>query len=61
MKKKKNLFKVLSENDMKDKLKLASEEKSEAHIWEQTNNTRELFYITEYQEDQNRFLLREWL
>ena len=58
MKKKKNLFKVLSENDMKEKLKLASEEKSEAHIWEQADNIRELFYITDFQEDQNRFILR---
>ena len=58
MKKKKNLFKVLSEADMKIKLKSAAEEHSEAHIWEQSNNTRELFYITEFQEDQNRFILR---
>ena len=58
MAKKKNLFKSLSDEDMTKKLELAAQEKSEAHIWEQTDSNRELFYITEYNKEEQYFILR---
>ena len=58
MAKKKNLFKSLSDEDMKKKLELAAKEHSEAHIWEQTDSSRELFYVTEYNKEENYFILR---